>query len=61
MVEQVGYSGPPRDPEVVIGAALSDPDFVRQVIASYEEQVRGEPPVPWQQILKERAQQRRTA
>jgi hypothetical protein len=32
------YRGPLRDPNAVIRAALSDPDFVRQIIASYEAQ-----------------------
>ncbi|MGE0540325.1 MAG: hypothetical protein AB7R89_09090 [Dehalococcoidia bacterium] len=61
MVDQVGYTGPPRDPATVIRAALSEPDFVRQVIASYEEQVRGEPPIPWRQVREERTHTRHTA
>jgi hypothetical protein len=60
MLDQVGYAGPPRDPDVVIRAALSDPDFVRQIIASYEEQVQGESPVSWRLIRQDRAQKQRT-
>ena len=62
MPDPIGYTGPPRDPEAVIRAALSDPDFVLQIIASYEEQLRGVPPVPLRQIdaeLQEKGPRRR--
>ena len=65
MPEPIGDSGPPRDPDAVIRAALSDPDFVLQIISSYEEQLRGVPPVPLRQIDAElrdkESHRRRTA
>ena len=53
MTDRIGYQGPPRKAEDVIRAALSDPDFVLQIISSYEEQLRGVPPVPWRQVRDE--------
>jgi hypothetical protein len=56
--QPVGYSGPPRDPDAVIRAALSDPDFVLQIISSYEEELRGIKGTPLKDI---QAQERRRA
>ena len=50
MPEPTDYHGPPRKPEDVIRAAFSDPDFVLQIISSYEEQLRGIPPTPLREI-----------
>jgi hypothetical protein len=64
MTDQPGYQGPPRDPDAVIRAALSNPDFVLQIISSYEEQLRGVPPVPWREVdeqLRQREARRHTA
>lgn len=49
------YQGPPRDPEAVIRAALSDAELMKQTISSYEEQLRGIPGVPWRQVRDEAA------
>lgn len=59
--DDIRYTGPPRNSEKVIRTALSDPDFVLQIIASYEEQLRGIPPVPWRQVRAEAERKRRTA
>ena len=62
MPEAIGYTGPSRDPDSAIRAALSDPEFVLQIISSYEEQLRGVPPVPLRQIeteLQEKGPRRR--
>jgi len=64
MGEGIGYHGPPRDPESVIRAAFSKPDLMRQLVASYEEERGGVPPIPWREIdeqLGQRAHRRRTA
>ena len=50
MTEPTDYQGPPRDPEAVIRAALSDPDFVLQIIASYEAERRGEKGTPLKEL-----------
>ena len=50
MPEPTDYNGPSRKPEDVIRAAFSDPDFVLQIISSYEEQLRGIPPTPLREI-----------
>jgi hypothetical protein len=44
------YQGPPRDPEAVIRSALSDADFVLQIIASYEAERRGEMGTPLKEL-----------
>lgn len=50
MPETTDYHGPPRKAEEVIRAALSDPDFVLQIISSYEAQLRGEKGTPLRDI-----------
>lgn len=50
MPETTDYHGPPRKAEDVIRAALSDPDFVLQIILSYEAQLRGEKGTPLKEL-----------
>ncbi|MGD9894623.1 MAG: hypothetical protein AB7R89_04015 [Dehalococcoidia bacterium] len=58
MPENVRYHGPPRDPAAVIHAALTDPEFVRQILSSYEAQLQGELGTPLKEI---QSQERRGA
>lgn len=64
MTDHPGYQGSPRDPDAVIRAAFSNPELMRQLAASYEEQLRGIPPIPWREVddqIRRRDAQRRTA
>lgn len=58
MPENVRYHGPKRDPAAVIRAALTDQEFVRQILLSYEAQLRGELGTPLKEI---QSQERRSA
>ncbi|MGH2587428.1 MAG: hypothetical protein ACRDJE_21135 [Dehalococcoidia bacterium] len=49
--DRTGYHGPPRRPEDVIASAFRNEELMRQLVASYEEERRGVPPVPWRQVL----------
>ena len=51
--------------EDVIRSAFSNPELMRQLMLSYEEELQGIPPVPFRQVQEElreqEARQRRTA
>lgn len=51
--DRAGYHGPPRKPEDVIAAAFRNGELMRQLVASYEEELRGIPGVPWRQVRDE--------
>ena len=53
MADHSGYHGPPRDPEAVVRAAFSNPELMRQLVASYEEELQGIPPVLLRRIQEE--------
>ncbi len=66
--DRIGYHGPPRRPEDVIASAFRNKELMRQLVASYEEERLGIPPVPWRQVRDEarardraRARRSRTA
>ncbi len=63
--EPTDYHGPPRTAEDVIRSAFSNPELMRQLMLSYEEELQGIPPVPFRQVQEElreqEARQRRTA
>ena len=55
------YQRPPRDPEAVVRAALSDPDFVLQIIGSYEAERRGEKGTPLKELQARERRRSRSA
>ncbi len=65
MPEPTDYHGPPPTAEDVIRSAFSNPELMRQLMLSYEEDLHGIPPVPFRQVQEElreqEARQRRTA
>jgi hypothetical protein len=46
----VGYQGPPRKAEDVIRSAFSNPELMRQLVASYEAELRGDMGTPLKEI-----------
>jgi hypothetical protein len=46
MVDDSGYQAPPPKAEDVIRSAFSNPELMRQLVASYEEELRGEMGTP---------------
>jgi hypothetical protein len=44
---------PARDPDAVVAAALADPELIRQLILSLEEELRGIPGVPFRVVRAE--------
>ena len=65
MPEPTDYLGPPRKAEDVIRSAFSNPELMRQLMLSYQEEFQGIPPVPFRQIQEElrekEARQRQSA
>jgi hypothetical protein len=66
--DRIGYQGPPRRAEDVIASAFRNEELMRQLVSSYEDELRGIPGVPWRQVRDEalardraRARPRRTA
>ena len=56
VTEPTDYHGPPRKAEDVIRAAFSNPELMRQLVLSYEAELRGDLGTP----LKELRAKRRT-
>jgi hypothetical protein len=52
---------PARDPYAVVAAALADPELIRQLINSLEEELRGIPGVPFRVVQAEARRRDRDA
>ena len=50
MTEPTDRQGPPRDPEAVIRSAFSNPELMRQLVATYEAERRGDMGTPLKEI-----------
>ncbi len=54
MPDQIGYSGPPRDPADVIKAAFANPELMRQLVISLDAERRGEMGTPLKELQAKR-------
>jgi len=48
--DRIGYHGPPRRAEDVIASAFRNQELMRQLVASYEEERRGEMGTPLKEL-----------
>jgi hypothetical protein len=48
--DRIGYHGPPRRPEDVIASAFRNETLMRQLVASYEAERRGDKGTPLKEL-----------
>ncbi|MGH2583790.1 MAG: hypothetical protein ACRDJE_02615 [Dehalococcoidia bacterium] len=48
--DRIGYHGPARKPEDVIASAFRNEELMRQLVASYEAELRGEMGTPLKEL-----------